>query len=51
MCRSLDLSDFTLQMFPNLDTLLVIGTGSDTEWNVYLFVFTQRLRDKSKRRP
>ena len=32
--QKFDLSDFYLQVFPNLDTLLVIGTGRHSQWNV-----------------
>ena len=41
-----DQSDFSFQIFPDLDTLLVIGTGNDRQWNVYVFFSSQRLRDK-----
>ena len=46
--QKFDLSDFFLQIFPNLDTLLVIGTGRHSQWNVYLFFSSSRARDNCK---
>ena len=46
--QKFDLSDFFLQVFPNLDTLLVIGTGRNGQWNVYLFFSSPRARDNCK---
>ena len=46
--QKFDLSDFFLQVFPNLDTLLVIGTGRHSQWNVYLFFSSPRARDNCK---
>lgn len=46
--QKFDISDFFLQIFPNLDTLLVIGTGRNTQCNVYLFFPSSRARDNYK---
>lgn len=46
--KKFDLSDFFLQIFPNLDTLLVIGARRHTQWNVYLFFSSPRARDNCK---
>ena len=40
-----DLSNFTIQVLPNLDTLLVIGTGTQNKHDIYAFLTSERARD------
>lgn len=43
--RKFDLTDITMQTFPNLETLMVVGTGTDAQWDIFLFFGSHRARD------
>lgn len=40
-----DLTNFTVQVLPNLDNLLVIGTGTQKKHDIYAFLPSERARD------
>lgn len=42
---SFDLNDFTVQVIPNLDTLLVVGSGSTDDFDIYVFLPSSRARE------
>ncbi len=39
------LSDVTVQILPNLDNLLVIGSGQSDEYDIYIFLHSSKSRD------
>ena len=44
--QKFDLHNFYTQILPNLDTLMVIGTGCKDDFDVYVFFPTATSRDK-----
>ena len=40
-----DLTDFSVQVLPNLDNLLVIGTRKQKNHDIYAFLLSERVRD------
>lgn len=42
---SFNLTNFTVQVLPNLDNLLVIGTGAQNKHDIYAFLPSERARD------
>lgn len=42
---SFDLYNFTVQVLPNLDTLLVVGSGRTDDFDIYVFLPSSRARE------